>query len=374
MSAARARLLNWRAAMLLGLVTSTFSTVVSTLVAMRLGRYAPTDWMIVASIPFRDPALQIEPSGWVILAGILFHQWADFSWTVVFFGLLGRWTARLEPLAIIAMAAPWALFTSASEWLFLVPILPFWQPIFTLEQVYWLGFFVHLTSASMYPLFPYVRDRLAGPGRPPHARFAAGWSGAALAGCLVLSGVAIASAAGREPAWQGGDPAFDQAFMRQMAAHHSQGVELAVLASDRAQDPHLRALARMMASAQGAEIKVFGRWWRSWFSGDLPAATPEEHMQMPGMLSQAQLDGLRRTPGPEFDAAFVNLMSIHHRGAIAMADRKLQQPGDLRLKVMAHAIRHEQTGEIALMHGVKPGPAVLRIALHSLFAPPGDNP
>lgn len=36
-----------------------------------------------------------------------------------------------------------------------------------------------------------------------------------------------------------------------------------------------------------------------------------------------------------------------------MADEKLQSSGDLRLKLAAHAIRHEQQGEIALMNGLK---------------------
>jgi hypothetical protein len=40
---------------------------------------------------------------------------------------------------------------------------------------------------------------------------------------------------------------------------------------------------------------------------------------------------------------------------------------------MAHAIRHEQTGEIALMHGVQPGWPVLRIGLSSLLKAPRDH-
>src|SRR5215212_8970626 len=101
--------LNWRAAALLGLVSSTFSTLVSQFLAARIGRDAVVDWMVVATIPFRDEMLQAEPSWPVILAGILFHQWADFSWAVVFFGLFGRWTAGLSPRTILLIAGPWAL-------------------------------------------------------------------------------------------------------------------------------------------------------------------------------------------------------------------------------------------------------------------------
>src|SRR3954467_8736391 len=79
--------LNWRAAIVLGLISSTFSTIISQFLAARLGRDALVEWMVVASIPVGDAALQIMPTGLIILAGILFHQWADFSWEMFFFGL-----------------------------------------------------------------------------------------------------------------------------------------------------------------------------------------------------------------------------------------------------------------------------------------------
>ncbi|MDB5382180.1 MAG: hypothetical protein JWO26_1812 [Rhodospirillales bacterium] len=68
--------------------------------------------MVVAAIPFRDPMIQVEPGWGTILGGILFHQWADFSWEVLFFGLLGRCTANLRPRTLILLAGPWAVFTS----------------------------------------------------------------------------------------------------------------------------------------------------------------------------------------------------------------------------------------------------------------------
>src|SRR5437868_14180401 len=94
----------WRAAACLGLVSSTFSTIVSQLAAARIGRDAAVDWMVVASIPLRDSALTSDPTIGAIVGGILFHQWADFTWAVVFFGLLGRWTARLGFRAILLLA------------------------------------------------------------------------------------------------------------------------------------------------------------------------------------------------------------------------------------------------------------------------------
>lgn len=357
---------NWRAALVLGLISSTFSTLVSHLLAGRIGRDAVVDWMVVASIPLRDSVLQIEPSAGVVIAGILCHQWADVSWALVFFGLLGRWTAGLGPGAILLAALPWAFLTSALEWLFLVPLIPFWQPIFTLDQPYWIGFFVHFASASMYPLFPFLRNWMAGERPPAHRKFAAIWSGLAATGLVALGVLAFLGSQNRELPHMGGSAEFDRQYMQRMSAHHAQGVELAEMASFGASDPHLRSLARLMAAAQRGEIAVFDRWWQSWFGGPLPAATQQEHQDMSGILSRNQLEGLQNASPNAFDRLFVELMTIHHRGAIAMADDAIDQASDVRLKLMSHSIRHQQSGQIELMHGNE-GVSAVRAAVAALL-------
>jgi hypothetical protein len=52
-----------------------------------------------------------------------------------------------------------------------------------------------------------------------------------------------------------------------------------------------------------------------------------------------------------------------------MADEKLRSRGDLRLRLAAHAIRHEQQGEIALTNDAK-GLEAVRMAVRNMF---GDN-
>jgi hypothetical protein len=241
----------WKSAIYLGLVSSTFSTIVSQLSAARIGRDAVVDWMSVAAIPARDWALTSEPTAAAVAIGIAFHQWADFSWAVFFFGVLGRWTARLHPLTLALVALPWAIFTSAFEWLVLVPLFPFWQPIFTLQQPYWIGLLVHFTSASMYPFYAWLRrsPRPTLKGR----RFLQVWAASATTGLVALSTLALFAIHDREIPWLGREVEGDQTFIRHMSAHHEQGLQLASMAVERATDPHLRALAKLWRQAKAAK-------------------------------------------------------------------------------------------------------------------------
>lgn len=70
--------LDWRTAALLGLVTSTWSTIVLSLGANHLGRSIDVDWMIVGTIILRVGGLTAESGPREISAGILVHQTFDF--------------------------------------------------------------------------------------------------------------------------------------------------------------------------------------------------------------------------------------------------------------------------------------------------------
>jgi uncharacterized protein (DUF305 family) len=87
----------------------------------------------------------------------------------------------------------------------------------------------------------------------------------------------------------------------------------------------------------------------------------------PGLLDTADILKLQSAEASFFDRRFVELMTKHHKGAVAMADSELRQGADPRMRIMAHSIRHEQQGEIALMQGVDGGPSV-SLATRNLFA------
>jgi uncharacterized protein (DUF305 family) len=357
---------NWRAAILLGLISSSYSTLISQFAAARIGRDAAVDWMSVATIPARDWPLQSEPSWSAIAIGIAFHQWADFSWALVFFGVLGRWTWRLSPGAIASIAIPWAVLTSALEWFVLVPLFPFAQPIFTLQQPYWIGMLVHSSSAIVYPLFFWLLrpEQCEAPGTRTFLRI---WIAGLVFALAALGCLAWASTLGFEIAWSGNDKLSDQTYMRHMRTHHEQGIELASIAAERARDPHLRSLAKLMAASQKGENRIFELWWQVWFNEPAAPCAAAERAEMPGLLTAEQVGRLKAAAPTSFDDLFVQLMTIHHAGAVAMADTELRGSSDIRLRIMAHAIRHEQQGQIALMRGVS-GLQAIRQAVQNMFA------
>jgi uncharacterized protein (DUF305 family) len=73
---------------------------------------------------------------------------------------------------------------------------------------------------------------------------------------------------------------------------------------------------------------------------------------MPGMLTLEQLGELERLRGNAFDRRFLELMIVHHEGAIGMVADLLKTPRaaqDVDVNVMANDIHLVQTAEIDLM-------------------------
>jgi uncharacterized protein (DUF305 family) len=357
----------WLAAAQLGLISNSFSTLLSQFAAAQLGRDALVDWMTVATIPARDAMLTEAPSSEAIAIGIAFHQWADFSWALVFFGLFGYLTAHLAPRTLACLAIPWALLTSSLEWFVLVPLVPFWQPIFTLQQPYWIGFLVHLSSAACYPVFPWLRFPLGRARLTPQVRLARKW--ALSAACLLLFSGMLSFAQSRSvilPLFSDG-PAADKLYIRHMTTHHEQGIELAKLGVARAKDQQLRRLAALMVASQTGENEIFAHWWAGWFEDPLLICSSDERRTMRGYLTDEQMNEVRQALDDAFDDTFKRLMTIHHTGAVQMADAEWRSNGDPRLRMMAHAIRHEQQGEISLMNNVR-GIAAVREATRNMVA------
>lgn len=145
--------------------------------------------------------------------------------------------------------------------------------------------------------------------------------------------------------------AADATYLTMMVAHHSQALDLAELADERAVDPGVRRIAASIDAGQGREIVVMATWL---VDHGQPEPTPESvaamsSMGMPGMLSQDQLAALATTEGAEFDRRFLQDMIQHHQGAVAMAEDVLGTGRDVRVTEMATDVVAGQNAEIARM-------------------------
>src|SRR5581483_5974233 len=89
------RRIAWTAALVLGLISGTFSTLIITLGAPRIGRTRAVDWMTIGTVALGADAISDDPGWRQLLSGVLVHQAADLAWALVLFALGRYWTYSL---------------------------------------------------------------------------------------------------------------------------------------------------------------------------------------------------------------------------------------------------------------------------------------
>jgi uncharacterized protein (DUF305 family) len=145
--------------------------------------------------------------------------------------------------------------------------------------------------------------------------------------------------------------AADIQFMQGMIAHHGQAIRMSHLAAQHGADPQLLKFAQKIDQSQIAEIRIMQGWLHD--HGQVaPDSSAYHSITMPGMLTLGQLGELERLRGAAFDRRFLELMIVHHEGAIGMVADLLKTPRaaqDVDVSVMANDIHLVQTAEIDLM-------------------------
>ena len=139
-------------------------------------------------------------------------------------------------------------------------------------------------------------------------------------------------------------------FARDMAAHHAQAVEMALIIRDRSADDELRQFALDMTLTQQAQIGQMQGWLAAW-SQPLSSVQPPMNGQgeMMGMATQQQVNDLRTLPAGQAEVVFLQLMIRHHQGGVAMAEDVLRQTRRPEVVRLATAIVQGQQSEIAYM-------------------------
>lgn len=155
----------------------------------------------------------------------------------------------------------------------------------------------------------------------------------------------------------------DVAFASDMIQHHAQALTMVDLTVDRDLDPAFQQLAEGIRDAQGPEIETMSNWLEQW--GEEVPATVRDHsnaeghdmgdmaddtgMDMPGMMSDEDLEELADAEDADFEDLWLEMMIEHHEGAVSMAETE-QEDGAYEPAVsLAEQIVATQTEEIATM-------------------------
>ena len=191
----------------------------------------------------------------------------------------------------------------------------------------------------------------------------------ALAAALVLSACGTtdttapsstnpsASAANAAPASKTKNEA-DVVFASMMIPHHAQAISMADTALKQATNPKVKALATKIKQAQGPEIERMSGWLTSW-GAPVPAMGESDMSGMEGMgdpaggmMSDKDISNLNKATGTAFDRMWLQMMTKHHQGAVAMAKTALDQGANPETKKLARSIIDGQSAEIAEMNSI----------------------
>jgi uncharacterized protein (DUF305 family) len=155
----------------------------------------------------------------------------------------------------------------------------------------------------------------------------------------------------------------DVEFMQGMIMHHSQAVEMTALIDSHTENKDLRSLGARISSSQSDEIKFMERWLAvrgEPVSMAMPGMPDMDNSGkpmalMPGMLSPAQMEALRKAKGADFDRLFLIGMIQHHNGALIMVKDLFDTAGagqDASIFDFANDADNTQRAEIKIMQGM----------------------
>lgn len=158
----------------------------------------------------------------------------------------------------------------------------------------------------------------------------------------------------------------DVTFAQQMVVHHQGAIAMADLAADRAGDQRVKDLAARIRAAQAPEIDQMTGWLQAWGEPTAAAAASGKGGMSGmggmhhgdggsamgsdmGMMTDEQRGQLSAASGAAFDRLFLQMMVVHHQGAVAMSQQEQASGSSSEAKALAASIVTSQTAEIAEM-------------------------
>jgi uncharacterized protein (DUF305 family) len=150
----------------------------------------------------------------------------------------------------------------------------------------------------------------------------------------------------------------DVAFAQGMIAHHEQAIEMAEIALDPTVGARAEVvdLATRIRAAQGPEVDTMTDWLSA---ADAPVqmdtSDGHEMSEMEGMMTAEDMDALAAMTAEEFDRTWLEMMIVHHEGAIAQSQTVKTDGSNPDVLALADRIIAAQQAEITEMQALLDG-------------------
>lgn len=150
----------------------------------------------------------------------------------------------------------------------------------------------------------------------------------------------------------------DVQFLDMMLSHHSDGVKMAQMGVDKAQNAGVKSLAQKMVDGQQKDIEEMQKMRDSHFSGQPQAEMMtvkgrKMTMEMMMKMSAEDMQKLEAATGAEFDRAFLDVFMKHHQMALDMSKEETGKGKDEEVKKKASEIISVQTKEMGKLKRLK---------------------
>ena len=160
--------------------------------------------------------------------------------------------------------------------------------------------------------------------------------------------------------------AADIRFATEMIPHHAQALRMVDMAEGRDLTPQAEELMRDIAAAQAPEIEQMAGWLEDWgqpvpdtsggmgmMGGDGMDMDDMDHMSdMLGAMTEESLAELDGAEGTVFERMWLEMMIVHHEGAIEMSETELDEGEHQGTLDLAASIIESQRAEIELMESM----------------------
>lgn len=141
---------------------------------------------------------------------------------------------------------------------------------------------------------------------------------------------------------------YDLQFIDTMSQHYRGAIQMGEMAATTAHHAELKEFGGKLVTDQERQVALLKEWRDQWYAGKPDA----ENRRLAGRIqpmvgiNAAHMDTLS---GDDFDRTFLDMMILHHQGAIAMAKEAFDKVEHAELKALSQQIIDVQQREIDRM-------------------------